>query len=182
MNLLLKTSFAHNTRYDHLVAIERSGRAADGNYYNMRGVNIKSLVDPIDDLFVAAANIPGISTTGSWRDSMLLTPSSPVESFTGIPSPTLEAAGCSFFYGDLNCPCDWTLIKFMCSSASAGVGDGGNELGMGKVKDKVKAKMPKGELIACDVAADFAITAGRKLLKNRLSNCLDVVFFFFLLK
>lgn len=51
-------------RFDHLVAIERSGRAADGNYYNMRGINIKHLVDPIDDLFVTASSIPGISTTG----------------------------------------------------------------------------------------------------------------------
>lgn len=42
----------------------------------------------------------------------------------------------------------------------AGIGDGGNELGMGKVKEAVKAYMPKGSLIACDVAADFAITAG----------------------
>lgn len=33
-------------------------------------------------------------------------------------------------------------------------------MGMGKVKHIVKAKMPKGELIACDVAADFAVTAG----------------------
>lgn len=48
----------------------------------------------------------------------------------------------------------------MSSSACAGIGDGGNELGMGKVKDIVRAKMPKGEVIACDVAADFAITAG----------------------
>ena len=53
------------SRFDHLVAIERSGRAADGNYYNMRGANIKHLVDPIDDLFVAAADIPGITTIGS---------------------------------------------------------------------------------------------------------------------
>lgn len=52
------------SRYDHLVAIERSGRAGDGNYYNMRGVNIKHLVDPIDNLFIAAKNIPGITTTG----------------------------------------------------------------------------------------------------------------------
>lgn len=52
-------------RYDHLVAIERSGRAEDGNYYNMRAVNIKHLVDPIDDLFIAAKNIPGITTIGS---------------------------------------------------------------------------------------------------------------------
>lgn len=54
-------------RYDHLVAIERSGRAADGNYYNMRGVNIKHLVDPIDNLFIAAKGIPGIITTGRLR-------------------------------------------------------------------------------------------------------------------
>ncbi|XP_036954441.1 D-glutamate cyclase, mitochondrial isoform X1 [Acanthopagrus latus] len=91
-------------RYDHLVAIERSGRAGDGNYYNMRGINIKHLVDPIDDLFIAAQEIPGISTTG--------------------------------------------------------IGDGGNELGMGKLKEKVSTLMPKGSLIACDVPADFAITAG----------------------
>lgn len=104
VHFLCQDGDLNKPRYDHLVAIERSGRAADGNHYNMRGVNVKSLVDPIDDLFVAAANIPGISTTG--------------------------------------------------------IGDGGNELGMGKVKDIVKAKMPKGELIACDVAADFAITAG----------------------
>ncbi|XP_015255989.1 PREDICTED: UPF0317 protein C14orf159 homolog, mitochondrial isoform X2 [Cyprinodon variegatus] len=91
-------------RFDHLLAIERSGRAEDGNYYNMREVNIKHLVDPIDDLFIAARNIPGVTTTG--------------------------------------------------------IGDGGNELGMGKVKEKVKNLMPRGDVIACDVAADFAVTAG----------------------
>ncbi|XP_047466106.1 D-glutamate cyclase, mitochondrial isoform X2 [Mugil cephalus] len=91
-------------RYDHLVAIERSGRAGDGNYYNMRGVNIKHLVDPIDNLFIAAKDIPGIMTTG--------------------------------------------------------IGDGGNELGMGKLKERVESLMPNGSLIACDVPADYAITAG----------------------
>ncbi|XP_067469892.1 D-glutamate cyclase, mitochondrial isoform X1 [Thunnus thynnus] len=91
-------------RYDHLVAIERSGRAGDGNYYNMRGVNIKHMVDPIDDLFIAAKDIAGITTTG--------------------------------------------------------IGDGGNELGMGKVKEKVKSLMPNGSLVACVVPADYAVTAG----------------------
>ncbi|XP_055144404.1 D-glutamate cyclase, mitochondrial isoform X3 [Symphalangus syndactylus] len=52
------------SRFDHLVAIERAGRAADGNYYNARKMNIKHLVDPIDDLFLAAKKIPGISSTG----------------------------------------------------------------------------------------------------------------------
>ncbi|KAJ8341862.1 hypothetical protein SKAU_G00341530 [Synaphobranchus kaupii] len=108
-------------RFDHLVAIERSGRAADGNYYNMRGVNIKHLVDPIDDLFTAASTIAGITTTG--------------------------------------------------------IGDGGNELGMGKVKEAVSAHMPNGGLIACDVAADFAVTAGVSNWGGyaRLGCCLPTV-------
>ncbi|NXA37085.1 GLUCM protein, partial [Eudromia elegans] len=91
-------------RFDHLIAIERAGMAADGNYYNARKVNIKHLVDPIDELFLAAKTIPGIATTG--------------------------------------------------------VGDGGNELGMGKVKDAVKKYIKNGDVIACDVEADFTILAG----------------------
>ncbi|KAF7649258.1 hypothetical protein LDENG_00144280 [Lucifuga dentata] len=91
-------------KYDHLVAIERSGRAEDGNYYNMRKVSVTHLLDPIDDLFIAAMDIPGITTTG--------------------------------------------------------IGDGGNELGMGKLKEKVKNLMPNGSIIACVVPADYAITAG----------------------
>ncbi|NXN33376.1 GLUCM protein, partial [Nycticryphes semicollaris] len=91
-------------RFDHLIAIERAGMAADGNYYNARKVNIKHLVDPIDDLFLAAQTIPGVATTG--------------------------------------------------------VGDGGNELGMGKVKDAVKKHIKNGDVIACDVEADFTIVAG----------------------
>ncbi|KAF6129674.1 D-glutamate cyclase [Phyllostomus discolor] len=51
-------------RFDHLVAIERTGRAVDGNHYNARKMNIKHLVDPIDDLFLEAQKIPGISSTG----------------------------------------------------------------------------------------------------------------------
>ncbi|XP_066130791.1 D-glutamate cyclase, mitochondrial [Saccopteryx bilineata] len=91
-------------RFDHLVAIERTGRAADGNHYNARKMNIKHLVDPIDDLFLVAQKIPGVSSTG--------------------------------------------------------VGDGGNELGMGKVKEAVKRHIRNGDVIACDVEADFAVIAG----------------------
>ncbi|NWR74915.1 GLUCM protein, partial [Centropus unirufus] len=91
-------------RFDHLIAIERAGMAADGNYYNARKINIKHLVDPIDELFLAAQTIPGVTTTG--------------------------------------------------------VGDGGNELGMGKVKDAVKKHIKNGDVIACDVEADFTVVAG----------------------
>ncbi|XP_067894659.1 D-glutamate cyclase, mitochondrial isoform X2 [Heterodontus francisci] len=94
----------HFPRFDHLIAIERAGMAADGNYYNARKVNIKHLVDPIDKLFLTAQDIPGILTTG--------------------------------------------------------VGDGGNELGMGKVKEAVKKHIPNGDLIACNVEANFTVIAG----------------------
>ncbi|XP_077322886.1 D-glutamate cyclase, mitochondrial isoform X2 [Lithobates pipiens] len=104
LKFLCESGDPASPRFDHLVAIERAGRANDGNYYNARKINIKHLVDPIDDLFEAAQNIRGISTTG--------------------------------------------------------IGDGGNELGTGKVKELVKKHIPNGDTIACDVAADFAVIAG----------------------
>lgn len=45
----------------------------------------------------------------------------------------------------------------------SGVGDGGNELGMGKVKEAVKKFIRNGDVIACDVEADFAVIAGEYL-------------------
>ncbi|NWQ78757.1 GLUCM protein, partial [Columbina picui] len=104
LKFLCKNGNPGRPRFDHLIAIERAGMAADGNYYNARKVNIKHLVDPIDELFLAAQTIPGVRTTG--------------------------------------------------------VGDGGNELGMGKVKDAVKKHIKNGDVIACDVEADFTIVAG----------------------
>lgn len=53
----------------------------------------------------------------------------------------------------------------MVLCVSVGIGDGGNELGMGQLKEKVKSLMPNGSLIACVVPADYAITAGM-LLNN----------------
>jgi hypothetical protein len=39
------------------------------------------------------------------------------------------------------------------------VGDGGNELGMGKVLDQIKKHIPKGDLTGCTVAADHLVAA-----------------------
>ncbi|XP_058018543.1 D-glutamate cyclase, mitochondrial isoform X3 [Ahaetulla prasina] len=44
--------------------------------------------------------------------------------------------------------------------AADGIGDGGNELGMGKVKEATKKHIKNGDVIACDVEADFAVVAG----------------------
>ncbi|XP_031409507.1 D-glutamate cyclase, mitochondrial isoform X2 [Meleagris gallopavo] len=64
LTFLCENGNPRRPRFDHLIAIERAGIAADGNYYNARKVNIKHLVDPIDELFLAAQTIPGITTTG----------------------------------------------------------------------------------------------------------------------
>uniref|UniRef100_A0A8C8XQM8 D-glutamate cyclase n=1 Tax=Panthera leo TaxID=9689 RepID=A0A8C8XQM8_PANLE len=62
---LCKDGDPKSPRFDHLVAIERTGRAANGNCYNARKMSIRHWVDPTDDLFLAAQKIPGISATDS---------------------------------------------------------------------------------------------------------------------
>lgn len=37
---------------------------------------------------------------------------------------------------------------------------------MGNLKEKVKALMPNGSLIACGIPADYAVTAGMKKKKS----------------
>ncbi|XP_038072044.1 D-glutamate cyclase, mitochondrial-like isoform X2 [Patiria miniata] len=91
-------------RYDHLLAIERAGKAEDGGYYTMKAIDVGRLVGGIDWLFQAAAEMPTVHTSG--------------------------------------------------------IGDGGNELGMGKVRDIVHRDIPRGQTIACSVASDFLMTAG----------------------
>lgn len=63
------------------------------------------------------------------------------------------------------------LLLFIKSLLSPGIGDGGNELGMGKLKEKVMAFITNGRLIACDVPADYAITAGMHTKKHQPSVC-----------
>jgi hypothetical protein len=88
---------------DGLLAVERPGRAADGNYYTMAGRQISDAVSALDELFLAAATL-------------------------GIPT--------------------------------VAIGDGGNEVGMGAVREKVATAVPHGERIASVVPADTVVVAG----------------------
>jgi hypothetical protein len=90
-------------RFDHLVAIERPGRAKDGRYYSMRGRDLSAWVGPVDELFLSA-NQQGIATIG--------------------------------------------------------VGDGGNEVGMGRVIADVERFIPEGQRIASTVRTDRLVVAG----------------------
>jgi hypothetical protein len=53
----------------------------------------------------------------------------------------------------------WASIPAI-SRTSTGIGDGGNECGMGKVLESVRAHIPRGETIACVVPCDNLLTAG----------------------
>ena len=53
-------------KYDHLVALERTGQAADGKHYTMKGVDISHMVEPLDYLFIAAGEMPLVLTTGKF--------------------------------------------------------------------------------------------------------------------
>lgn len=90
--------------FDCFLAIERSGRAADGTYRTMKARDVSQYLDPVDDLFADVQSNP--------------------------------------------------LVAAIC------IGDGGNELGMGKVFEKVKQHITLGETIACAVPSDFVIAAG----------------------
>jgi Domain of unknown function (DUF4392) len=86
----------------HLIAVERPGRAADGDYYNARGGSVAALNAPLDALFRGRRN--GLITIG--------------------------------------------------------VGDGGNEIGMGRVRARVVREVAHGAKIGSVVRTDHLIVAG----------------------
>jgi hypothetical protein len=54
-------------------------------------------------------------------------------------------------------------LLFECDRkyTTIGIGDGGNEIGMGKIpRWVIKKNIPRGEWIACRITADYLITTG----------------------
>ena len=48
--------------------------------------------------------------------------------------------------------------KDICTIA---IGDGGNEVGMGSVLEKVEKNIPKGGLIGCSIQSDLLLSCGK---------------------
>eukprot|EP00039_Didymoeca_costata_P007275 m.97990 g.97990 ORF g.97990 m.97990 type:complete len:203 (+) comp13621_c0_seq3:352-960(+) len=90
-------------QFDHLLAIERVGRASDGKYYTMSARDVSHRCQPIDDLF-DLAEVLGVTTSA--------------------------------------------------------IGDGGNELGMGKMFSSISAMGKTQQKIACVTKATNMIAAG----------------------
>jgi len=118
---------------DLLVAIERTGPASDGLYHTMRGYDMSAIVAPLDDLLqppLPEFSEDGYSDRGSERSDG---PNPP------LPDRLRPTAPCCL---------------------SIGIGDGGNEVGMGKIYERVSTSaIPNAALIACVVPTTHLIVA-----------------------
>ncbi|HEY3066626.1 MAG TPA: DUF4392 domain-containing protein [Methylomirabilota bacterium] len=112
-------------RPTHLIAIERPGRAASGDYLSARAESVAAWNRPLDDLFIGSgARGPGVS---------------------GV---TRSRPGSARRRGSRSGP------------VTVGVGDGGNEIGMGNVRPRlVRARSPLAR-IASVVRTDHLVVAG----------------------
>ena len=130
-----------DARPTHLVAIERPGRADDGVYRNMRGDDVSAWNAPLDELFLLAQR-PGErsrarldkATRGTSR------PRGPRYNNPRDNKTRLERT-----------PSRVTTI---------GVGDGGNEIGMGNVRARLRGAAALAKRIASVVRVDHLVVAG----------------------
>jgi hypothetical protein len=112
----------------HLVAVERPGRARSGEYLNLRGETITAWNGRIDDLFLLAHRLP---RNRSWAPSRSgrarRAPAAPARPRHPAEAPV------SLSRAPLRRP------------VTIGVGDGGNEIGMGNVRRRL---LRRGGLLA----------------------------------
>jgi hypothetical protein len=134
-------------RPTHLVAIERPGRARDGAYRNMRGVDVSEWNAPLDELFLLTQRPrrPGVRSTG--RPG--------VRSHARLNQATLgtrRPRGTRYNKTRLERASDRVI--------TIGVGDGGNEIGMGNVRARVRHAGRLAARIASIVRVDHLVVAG----------------------
>jgi hypothetical protein len=125
----------------HLVAIERPGRAQDGVYRNMRGDDVSAWNAPLDELFLLAQR-PG------------------ERSHARLDQPT---RGTGRPRGPrYNNPRDnkTRLERTPSRVTTIGVGDGGNEIGMGNVRARLRGAAALAKRIASVVRVDHLVVAG----------------------
>ena len=119
-------------RPTHLVAIERPGRNRAGDYLSMRGESVAAWNAPLDALFMYRSR--GAGSRRGWPE-------------TG--APRLRIRGQPARRGaPARRPC------------TIGIGDGGNEIGMGVVRARLRRLGPLATRIASVVGVDHLVVAG----------------------
>jgi len=125
----------------HLVAIERPGRAQDGVYRNMRGDDVSAWNAPLDELFLLAQR-PG------------------ERSHARLDQPTRGTSrprGPRYNNPRYN---KTRLERAHDRVTTIGVGDGGNEIGMGNVRARLRGAAALAKRIASVVRVDHLVVAG----------------------
>jgi hypothetical protein len=118
-------------RPTHLVAIERPGRNRVGDYLNMRGASVAAWNAPIDELFVVARAVSTARAEGGLRKAR-------AGSGSADRTPRVPAT----------------------RPVTIGIGDGGNEIGMGSVRAKLVRLDTLRARIATVVPVDHLVVAG----------------------
>jgi hypothetical protein len=124
----------------HLVAIERPGRNRDGDYLNMRGSSVGAWNAPIDELFICSGDYcsgdrkPGLHRGWPDRGASRLRMSAQRSRRGATPRRVRPV--------------------------TVGIGDGGNEIGMGVVRAKIARLDPLRARIATVVPVDHLVVAG----------------------
>jgi hypothetical protein len=128
-------------RPTHLIAIERPGRGRGGDYLNARGVSVAAWNRPLDEMFLLAAGSRGRARRPGVRSHALLGQA------THVPS---RPHGPRYNNSADRTPRPITI----------GVGDGGNEIGMGSVHAQLAREGALMARIASVVSVDHVVVAG----------------------
>ena len=130
----------------HLVAIERPGRARDGTYRTMRGIDVSEWNAPIDDLFLVATRTGRPGGRSHTRLERATDCSGGRESGSRRRWPVRGAGG--------------SARSINRRPVTIGVGDGGNEIGMGNVRARFARGGALAARIASVVRVDHLVVAG----------------------
>ena len=117
----------------HLVAIERPGRNRAGDYLSMRGESVAAWNAPLDSMFLCSGG-RGAGSRRRW-------PEKGARGLRVRGQPARRGATAPH-------PC------------TIGIGDGGNEIGMGKARSRLLRLGPLATRIASIVGVDHLVVAG----------------------
>lgn len=126
---------------DTVVAIERAGPSPDGTYRTMRGRDMTPIVAPLELLINGGEDFDDAEADSEGSPTHVVGNSNSTSSGGG-------AAG------------DSTSSPKAPRPRSVGIGDGGNEVGMGKILSTIlQSSIPNASSIACIVPTDHLIVA-----------------------
>ena len=146
-------------RPTHLVAIERPGRNRAGDYLSMRGESVAAWNAPLDALFINRGR--GAGSNRGWPEKGAARLRRSAGSNRGWPETGAPRLFCSSGRraagSNRRRPEKGARWRRPCT---IGIGDGGNEIGMGVVRARLRRLGPLATRIASVVGVDHLVVAG----------------------